>query len=199
MQNLQEQIQKIRQETKIEISRMRMKEKGDNRAFFMYECLNKSDVGLYCCPALGAYSSPIEIQLFENGMIILGTDEYPTPSFSIPGQKYNKIIAVYSGDGKLLRVRKQPYEIMDSDGRYRFLKDFEVLSSGEYYKFFKSSESEIAKFRNQPTVKREFVRVKAEARIRRLKRRGTEEREKGKIRERIEELRQEIQRLESEL
>ncbi len=198
MQNLQQQIKKIRLETKIEISRMRMKEEGDNRAFFMYECLNKSDVGLYCCPALGSYSSPIEIQLFENGMIILGRDEYQKPFIVNLGEKYNKIIAVYSRDGKFLRVRKQQYEIMNSDGRYRFLKDFEILSSGEYYKFFKSLEPEIAKFKNQPTVKREFVRVEAEARIRRLKRRRTEGKEKGKIRERIEELRQEIQRLESE-
>ena len=198
MQDLQKQIKKIRLETKLEIARMRMKEEGDNRAYFMYECLNKMDVGLYLCPSLGIYSSPIEIQLFENSIIILGTNEYPKPFFSISGQKYNKIIAVYGRDGKFLRVRKQPYEIMDNDDRYKFLKDFEALSSGKYYELFKSLESEIAKFRNQPTVKREFKRVEAEARIRRLKRRRTEERENGKIRERIEQLHQEIQRLESE-
>lgn len=175
-----EKVEKIHQETVLEINRIREKE-NIHRPKFLGGYVDKYlGTGSYWYYP-GHHSPDIEFKLFENGMIILGKDEFELPYPVKLGEKYIKIIAVYDRNNKLVSVRREPYQIIDNHGLYRFLNDFEVLDSGEDYEYFKSLESEIAKFREQSIVKCEFVKVRAEARIRRLKRRRKGE-EEGIIR-----------------
>jgi len=171
-----EQIKKIRQDAELEISHIREKE-ITRIPKFLDKHIDKSGTGSYWY-YLNRYSPDIDIELFENDMIILGKDESERPFPTKPGEKYIKIIAVYDRNNKLVSVRREPYEIIDFDELQRFLNDFEVLKSGKDYEYFKSLEPEIAKFREQPAVKCERVKVKAEARIRRLKRRRRREGER---------------------
>jgi len=185
--NQNEEIEKIRQQAELEISQIREKENVRQKTKFWGDYLHKHSVGSY-----RHYYPLIDIQLYENGMIILGRDKYRRRISVEPGEKYTKIIAVYDRNNKLIRIRKEPYEIIDNHGNYIFLNDFEVLNeelvdvpasgffnppdwlwrNGKYYEFFRCLESKIAEFREQPRVKIEFVKLKAEARVRRIKRKS---------------------------